>query len=176
MKIAAIPPRKVTPNKTVRPLGKKKAEEESKTTKTKEKANVKKKNSQLSDTSSSSEVCSKCSSDSSSEDDLPLKAVKKTLPAKCSPQKSVKSGRNSGVKSDSDGHRNSSDDKDVASKKDGKDKPNVFKTNSNVKKTKSDDTIQETTAKRGQRQRAKVSFYINLGIELLLCLKQYYKP
>ncbi|KPI99648.1 hypothetical protein RR46_02562 [Papilio xuthus] len=155
LKIAAIPPRKVSPKKTLRPLGKKKSEEESKTTNTKEK-DVKKKKSQLSDTSSSSEVCSKCSSDSSSEDDLPLKAVKKTLPAKCSPQKSVKSGRNSGVKSDSDGHRHSSDDKDVASKKDAKDKSSAFKNNSNVKKTKSDDGTQDTTAKRGQRQRTKL--------------------
>ncbi|CAH2049302.1 unnamed protein product, partial [Iphiclides podalirius] len=160
LKIAAIPPRKVSPKKIVRPVAKKKPEEDSKSAVTKDKVGVKK--SQLSDTSSSSESCSKCSSDSSSDDDLPLKAVKKTLPTKCSPQKgTLQKGRNVTVKSESDEHRLSSDDVKDVSKKD-KDKSGVFKVNSNVKKNKSEDSNQASPVKRGQgRQRSKVSLVIS---------------
>lgn len=167
LKIAAIPPRKVSPKKTTRPLVKKKPEEDTKNIVTKEKVGVKKKKSQLSDTSSSSDSCSKCSSDDcSSDDDIPLKAVKKTLPSKCSLQKTTsKTGRNVAVKSESDEHKNSSDDvKDISSKKDAKDKPGVLKANSNVKKTKSEESNQDSPVKRSQgQQRSKVSVIIPIS-------------
>nr|XP_034833596.1 nucleolar protein 58-like [Maniola hyperantus] len=146
LKIAAIP-RKVTPKKSAKPSVKKKTSEE--TTKTTKE--VKKK---LSESSSSSESCSKCSSDSSSEDDLPLKTVKKNLPAKCSPQKTtVKTGRSS-IKSDSD-------EELCVAKENSKCKetPCTSKANVNVKKTKSDDSSHDTSGKRGPvRPRTKNVF------------------
>ncbi|CAH2087500.1 unnamed protein product [Euphydryas editha] len=145
LKIAAIPPRKSTPNKTIKPSVKKKPNEvPSKPSKDKP---VKK---QVSESSSSSESCSKCSSDSSSEDDLPLKTVKKNLPVKCSPQK-TKTTKNI-IKSDSD--EEFCEIKDTSK---NKDKSCNLKTNVNVKKTKSDDTNNDTNVKRGQgRPRSKL--------------------
>ncbi|CAH2267286.1 jg14753 [Pararge aegeria aegeria] len=143
LKIAAIP-RKVTPTKPAKPSVKKKTiEGTSKTPK-----DVKKK---VSESSSSSESCSKCSSDSSSEDDLPLKTVKKNLPAKCSPQKTtVKTARNS-IKSDSD--------EELCMAKENakcKEKPCASKANASVKKTKCDESSNDSNAKKGPaRQRTK---------------------
>lgn len=141
LKIAAIQPRKPTPKKTVKPSVKKKLNE----TKTKDK-NEKQK---LSESSSSSDSCSKCSSDSSSEDDLPLKAVKKNLPSKCSPQKPLKS-RNV-IKSDSD--------EELCDNKDNvkiKDKPSSSKTIVNVKKNKSEEST-DNNVKKAPGRRTKVS-------------------
>lgn len=87
LKIAAIPQRKVSPKRTNKPSVKKKLTNKGQS---KDRTPVKKK-SQLSDTTSSSESCSKCSSDSSSDDDLPLKAVSKSLPSKCSAKTDRKS-------------------------------------------------------------------------------------
>ncbi|CAG4935270.1 unnamed protein product [Colias eurytheme] len=135
LKIAAIP-RKVTPKKTAKPSVKKKGNEPM--SKHRKEKPVKKK---LSESSSTSE-CSKCSSDSSSEDDLPLKAVKKSLPTKNSVPKTAK--RNT-IKSDSD----------ISDKDSKNNKEKTCKNNASVKKTKCDDSSQE--AKRGQgRQRSKV--------------------
>lgn len=164
LKIAAIPPRKVAPKKVgVKPSVKKKPVDiPSQAGKSnKEKPAVKKKGkSQLSDTTSSSESC-KCSSDSSSDDDVPLKAVSKTLPAKSSPQKV---GKNVKVESEED--RRS--EKDSLSKTNNKDKQCTPKTNNtNVKKTKSDEANQETAVRRGRgRPRTKVSGSCLLTIAL----------
>lgn len=136
----------MTPKKSSKPSVKKKSGEASKTAK-----DVNKK---LSESSSSSESCSKCSSDSSSEDDLPLKTVKKNLPAKCSPQKIAAKSARSSNKSDSDEeHCNSKDNSKC------KEKPCTSKANAIAKKTKSDDSGQDTSAKRPVRQRTKVSTY-----------------
>jgi hypothetical protein len=118
---------------------------------------VKKKlKSQLS-SSSSSESCSKCSSDSSTDDDLPLKAVSKSLQPKGSPLKTGKHAKsNTSIKSDSDEDKRS-DSKDNVSKVNCK--SSVAKTNNPaVKKTKSDEISNEVTVKRGRgRPRTKVS-------------------
>lgn len=150
LKIAAIPPRKVSPKRSAKPSVKTKPSEVTETQKSK----VKKKPSKLSDSSSSSESCSKCSSDSSSDDDLPLKIVSKSLP-KCSPQKASTNTKNSTVKSGSDDEKRLSDTvKDI---KATKDKPGASKTNA-VKKTKSDETVPATEVKKGRgRPRTKVS-------------------
>ncbi|CAF4826894.1 unnamed protein product [Pieris macdunnoughi] len=132
LKIAAIP-RKVTPKKSAKPTVRKKSNE----TISKQRQNEKSKK-KLSESSSSSESCSKCSSATSSEDDLPLKAVKKSLPSKNSVK--VKTS----VKSDCEG-----------SEKDIKVKDKLCKSTSTVKKTKCDESSQE--GKRQGRQRAKVS-------------------
>ncbi|KAI8434386.1 hypothetical protein MSG28_012432 [Choristoneura fumiferana] len=148
LKIAAIPPRKVSPKRSAKPSVKTKPSEVTETQKSK----VKKKPSKLSDSSSSSESCSKCSSDSSSDDDVPLKIVSKSLP-KCSPQKASKNTKNSTVKSGSDDEKRLSDAiKDI---KATKDKPSASKGNA-VKKTKCDETVQATEVKKGRgRPRTK---------------------
>lgn len=152
LKIAAIPQRKVSPKRTAKPSVKKKVNT-NKSQQSKDRTPVKKK-SQLSDTTSSSESCSKCSSDSSSDDDLPLKAVSKTLPPKCSVKSSAKVKSN---KADTDEGRKLCDIKDNGTKVNNKDKQSASKTNVNVKKTKSDDSNHETTLKRGRgRPRTKV--------------------
>lgn len=153
LKIAAIP-RKVKPKKASKPSVKKKGETSegtSKTTKNARKKTTPTKKKQLSD-SSSSTGCSKCSSESSSDDDIPLKAVSKTLPTKCSPQKTAETLKNN-VKSGSEEDRRSSEDKDTASKTSNKDKPSA-KTKV-VQKTKSDESS-EVKRTRG-RPRTKVS-------------------
>lgn len=127
---------------------------------TKDRPAVKKKGkSQLSETSTSSESCSKCSSDSSSDDDLPLKAVSKLLAPKGSPLKpSGKNAKNSStVKSDSDNDKKTCE-KDNAPKT-SKEKNSASKTNCTVvKKTKSEDCSHDSTVKRGRgRPRTKVS-------------------
>lgn len=161
LKIAAIPPRKV-PTKKGTAVKKKPVDSTLKTSKaTKDRPTVKKKGkSQLSETSTSSESCSKCSSDSSSDDDLPLKAVSKSLASKGSPLKTPsKSTKNNSNKSDSDEDKTTGDSKDNASKTNIKDKNSAAKTNSTVvKKTKSDETSHDSTVKRPRgRPRTKVS-------------------
>ncbi|KOB67486.1 Uncharacterized protein OBRU01_19641 [Operophtera brumata] len=153
LKIAAIP-RKVTTKKSAKPTVKNK---ESKSLKAlKERAAVKKP--QVS-SSSSSESCSKCSSDSSSDDDLPLKTVSKSLPQKCSPQK-TKPGKNTTLKSESDDDQKCNEElKETVSR--SKDKPCASRTISTVvKKPKAEETA-ETTVKRGRgRPRTKVSAFL----------------
>lgn len=163
LKIAAIPPRKVTTKKGKPSVKKKTAESTPKQTKAiKDRPAVKKKGkSQLSETSTSSESCSKCSSDSSSDDDLPLKAVSKALAPKGSPQ--AKNTKNTlAAKSDSDEDKRTGDNKDNASKTNNKDKTSASKTNSIVvKKTKSDESSHDSTVKRGRgRPRTKVSVHM----------------
>lgn len=160
LKIAAIPPRKSTPKKTVKPSVKKKPNEVS--AKSPKDKPVKK---QVSASSSSSESCSKCSSDSSSEDDLPLKTVKKNLPSKCSPQKTKSKFF---IKSDSD---EETCEKDSAK---SKEKSCSSKTIVNVKKIKSDDTNNDTNVKRGVgRPRSKVSTK-NLFLLIIFLLVDLY--
>lgn len=152
LKIAAIP-RKVTTKKSAKPTVKNKEPKSLKALK--ERAAVKK--TQVS-CSSSSESCSKCSSDSSSDDDLPLKTVSKSLPQKFSPQK-TKPGKSTTLKSESDDDRKCREElKEAASRT--KDKPCASRTSSTlVKKPKSEETA-ETTVKRGRgRPRTKVSAF-----------------
>lgn len=152
LKIAAIPPRKVSPKRTSKPSVKKKLTNSK--SQSKERTPVKKK-SQLSDTTSSSESCSKCSSDSSSDDDLPLKAVSKSLPSKCSAKSATKV--KSTAKIDEEG-RKPCDLKDNGAKINNKEKQCGSKNNSIVKKTKSDESSHDVPLKRGRgRPRTKVS-------------------
>ena len=152
LKIAAIPPRKVSPKRTSKPSVKKKLTNNK--SQSKERTPVKKK-SQLSDTTSSSESCSKCSSDSSSDDDLPLKAVSKSLPSKCSAKTSTKVKSTSKI--DSEESRKPCDSKDTGTKLNNKDKQCASKTNVNVKKTKSDESSHEPLKRGRGRPRTKVS-------------------
>lgn len=158
LKIAAIPPRKLPAKKTAKPQTPQNKNETviAKTEKAgKEKPNVKKKKSQLSESSLSSESCSKCSSDSSSEDDLPLKAVSKTLPNR-NTQKNAKTVKSNSLKSDSDGSRDY-ENKDTLAKGNVKEKPGPSKTTFK-KANKSDEPPQEAAVKRGRgRPRTKVS-------------------
>lgn len=156
LKIAAVPPRKVSPKKVAKPTVKKK--NDSTPDPLKERTVVKKKKNELSETSSSSESCSRCSSDSSSEDDLPLKTVSKSLPLKVSPQKAqVKTTKNPTIKSESEEEKKVTDDIKDNVLKVCKEK-SVLKTNNIVKKTKSDEN-NDTGAKRGRgRPRSKVSY------------------
>lgn len=156
LKIAAIPRKAPTKQKSPKAV-KKKNDSENPEKPAKEKPGGKKK-AQLTDSSSSSESCSKCSSDSSSDDDVPLKTVSKGLMSK-SVQKNAKS-----KKSDSEEERRCGD-KDSAPKVNSKDKQSATKTT--VKKTK-DEPPPETTVKRGRgRPRTKVSylcmFYYTIG-------------
>ncbi|OWR44376.1 hypothetical protein KGM_208027 [Danaus plexippus plexippus] len=147
LKIAAIQPRKATPKKAVKPVVKKPSEQK----KTKEVIK------ELSDSSSSSE-CSKCSSNSSSEDDLPLKTVKKNLPAKSQQKTTAK--RNT-IKSDSDDHCDAKDSSKI------KEKPCTSKSNVSVKKTKSVDGCYDSNTKRAPaRQKSKPSKKAEYIIEL----------
>ncbi|KAH9629794.1 hypothetical protein HF086_009921 [Spodoptera exigua] len=150
LKIAAIPPRKVSPKRTSKPSVKKKLTNNK--NQGKDRTPVKKK-SQLSDTTSSSESCSKCSSDSSSDDDLPLKAVSKSLPSKCSAKTPTK--LKSTNKNDIEDGRKLCEVKDSGTKV-NKDKQCASKSISNVRKTKSDESTHDMKRGRG-RPRTKVS-------------------
>lgn len=157
LKIAAIQPRKLSPKRTAKPSVKKKATNNK--PQNKDRPPLKKK-SQLSDTSTSSESCSKCSSDSSSDDDIPLKAVSKNLPPKCAAKTPTKTKQNN--KSDIDEGRKQCV-KDNGTKVNNKDKQGASKANNSVKKTKGDESNHDTTKRGRGRPRTKVS----LGISLL---------
>ncbi|CAG9790966.1 unnamed protein product [Diatraea saccharalis] len=150
LKIAAIPPRKVANKKNVKPFVKKKTIDNTpKTPKAvKDKPPIKKNHKSLLTTSSSSDSCSKCSSDSSSEDDLPLKTVSKLLQPKGSPLKSsAKTTPNIICKSDSD----DKEELDCNTSKTNKDKNSIPKTSDPVvKKTKSDEVVNDVIVKRGR--------------------------
>lgn len=127
----------------------------SKITKTSnDKSSVRKKKSQLSDTTSSSESC-KCTSDSSSDDDIPLKTVSKSLPSKCSPQKTTK-GTKISQKSESEDDACLSNVKDKVSKSNSKDRQSASRSKV-VQKTKSEESNEGPVKRQGGRLRNKVS-------------------
>lgn len=156
LKIAAVP-RKGTPKRTnTKPTVKKKTEDSPLkiATTCKDKSTVTKKKSQLSDTTSSSESC-KCTSDSSSDDDIPLKTVSKSLPSKCSPQKSTKATKIS-QKSDSEDDDRLTNVKDKVSKSNSKDRQSASRSKV-VQKTKSEESNEGPVKRQGGRLRNKVS-------------------
>lgn len=155
LKIAAVP-RKGTPKRNTKPTVKKKIDDiPLKITKTsKDKSTVKKKKSQLSDTTSSSESC-KCTSDSSSDDDIPLKTVSKSLPSKCSPQKFTK-GTKTSQKSESEDDARLSIVIDKVSKSNSKDRQSASRSKV-VQKTKSEESNEGPVKRPGGRLRNKVS-------------------
>lgn len=136
-------------------MKKKSDDSPSKITKTsKDKSTVRKKKLQLSDTTSSSESC-KCTSDSSSDDDIPLKTVSKSLPSKCSPQKSTKVTKVS-QKSESEDDARLSNVKDKVSKSNCKDRQSAS-CSKVVQKTKSEESNEGAVKRQGGRLRNKVS-------------------
>lgn len=155
LKIAAIPPRKVSPKSTTKPNAAVLKKVTNNKTLSKDKSTLKKK-SQLSDSTSSSDSCSKCSSDSSSDDDIPLKTVSKNLPSKCAAKTPTKAKLSN--KSDIDEGRKQCDVKDNVTNVNNKDKQSATKTN-NVKKAKNDEANHDTTLKRTRgRLKSKVSY------------------
>lgn len=120
----------------------------------KDKSAVRKKKSQLSDTTSSSESC-KCTSDSSSDDDIPLKTVSKSLPSKCSPQKSTK-GTKISQKSESEDDTRLSNVKDKVNKSNSKDRQSALRGKVALK-TKSEESNESPVKRQGGRHRNKVS-------------------
>ncbi|CAB3253522.1 unnamed protein product [Arctia plantaginis] len=154
LKIAAIPPRKVSPKRITKPSTAAKKKVTNNETQSKDRPSLKNK-SQLSDSSSSSDSCSKCSSNSSSDDDIPLKTVSKNLPSKCAAKTPPKVKQTN--KSDNDEGRKQCDVKDNTTNINNKDKPSATKTN-NVKKTKSGESNHDTTLKRSRgRPRTKLA-------------------